>query len=102
MAKITVKLYGREYQVNCGPGEEDRLQELVGFVEGKMQEVAGRAGSTTESRLLMLTCLLLADELLEARRQIGEKALADEGLLIAAVEHLKQRVTHIASQVGRA
>lgn len=104
MSKLAISLYGREYFVNCDPGEEQRLQEIVKFVEGKMHKVAERAGSTTvtEPRLLMLTCLMLADELIEAR-QGGTKVLREnEDLLVAAVDHLRQRVAHIASQVGRA
>ncbi len=50
----------------------------------------------------MLTCLHLADELLEFRRKATEKAFKDEELLVAAVDHLRQRVVHVASQVARA
>jgi len=74
----------------------------VRFVESRMQQVAGRTGNTTELRLLMLTCLHLADELLEFRRKASEKAMKDEELFVAAVEHLRQRVIHVASQSGRA
>lgn len=102
MSKLAVTLYGREYFVSCDPGEETQLKDIVRFVEGRMQQVAGRAGNTTELRLLMLTCLHLADELLELRRKAMEKPLQDEDLLVAAVDHLRQRVVHIASQVGRA
>ncbi len=102
MSKIAVTLYGREYFVNCDPGEEARLQEIVKLVENKMQKVADRAGNTTEARLFMLTCLLLADEFLDIRRNTGNAIKQDEDLLVAAVNHLQQRVAHIASQVGRA
>lgn len=102
MTKIAISLYDREYFVNCDPGEESQLKDIVRFVEGRMQQVAGRSGSTTELRLLMLTCLHLADELLELRRVSAQKASKDEDLLVAAVDHLRQRVVHIASQVGRA
>lgn len=102
MSKLAISLYGREYFVNCGPGEESQLKDIVRFVEGRMQQVAGRAGNTTELRLLMLTCLHLADELLELRRNAAQKTVKDEDLLIAAVDHLRQRVVHIASQAGRA
>ena len=102
MSKLAISLYGREYSVNCDPGEESQLKDIVRFVEGRMQQVAGRAGNTTELRLLMLTCLHLADELLDLRRKSSQKSLKDEDLLVAAVDHLRQRVTHIASQVGQA
>ena len=102
MSKLAISLYGREYFVNCDPGEESQLKDIVRFVEGRMQQVAGRAGNTTELRLLMLTCLHLADELLELRQKGSQKVFKDEDLLVAAVDHLRQRVVQIASQVGRA
>lgn len=100
--KLAITLYGREYFVNCDSGEEAQLKEVVRFVESRMQQIATRSGNATELRLLMLTCLQLADELLESRRKASEKALKEEDLLIAAVDHLRQRVVHVASQVGRA
>lgn len=102
MSKVAIKLYNREYFVNCDEGEEDRLRELVAHIESKMRSVADRVGNTTEPRLLMLTCLSLADELLEVRRKAEESAVEDEELLVAAVEHLRDRVTQIAAQVGNA
>ncbi len=102
MSKVAIKLYGREYSVNCDPGQEDRLQQIVGHVERLMNEVADKAGNTTESRLLMLTCLRLADALFDARSKAEEFTLENEELLVAAVEHLNQRVSHVASMVGRA
>jgi len=102
MSKLVVTLYGKEYNVNCDPGQEDRLAEIVRFVEKSMEKVAGGVGNTTESRLLMLTCLHLADELIDNRRRAEQTALENEDLFVAAVEHLRNRVTHIASQVGSA
>lgn len=102
MSKLAITLYNREYFVNCKDGEEEQLKDIVRFVEGKMHQVSHRAGNTTELRLLMLTCLQIADELLDLRKAAAEKASQDEDLLVAAVDHLKQRVAHIASQVGRA
>ncbi len=102
MSKATITLYNREYTVNCGPGEEQRLGEIAALVEAKMQEVAGRVGNTTEARLLMLTCLTLADQLFELQRETSDARAKDEDLFVAAVEHLRQRVESIAGQVGRA
>ena len=102
MSKLAITLYGRDYTVNCDTGEEDRLQQIVKFVEGKMQEVASKIGNTTEPRLLMLTCLSLADQLFDVHQNARNSLIQDEDLMVAAVEHLRERVAHIASQVGRA
>ena len=108
MAKLTIKLFGKDYHVNCTEGEEDRLLDIVGYVDGKLKDIATRTGNNTvtESRLFMLTCLHLADELFDARTKASEAANAaaveQEDLLVTAVEHLSQRIAHIAGQVGRA
>lgn len=102
MSKRLVTLYGKEYNVNCDPGQEARLDEIVRFVENRMGKVAGGVGNATETRLLMLTCLHLADELLDLRRKAEHASLENEELFVAAVEHLQNRVAYIASQVGSA
>jgi cell division protein ZapA (FtsZ GTPase activity inhibitor) len=103
MAKIAIKLYGREYFVSCDPGEESRLQEVAKLVEGRMQKAAERAGTTvTDPHLLVITCLGLADELYDIRQNTDRIVRRDEDIMVAAVDHLRQRVAHIASQVGRA
>jgi len=100
--KLGITLYKREYVINCGPGEEARLQQVADLVQREMEAVAGRVGNPTEPRHLMLTCLSLADKLREARNRTANEFNKDEDLFIAAVAHLKQRVTELASQVGRA
>ena len=110
MSKVAITLYGREYFVSCDPGEEDRLREVVKLVENRMRKVAERAGSTiTDPRLFMLTCLGLADELYEQRQSLEKSQYSsdraqrqEEDLMVSAVDHLRQRVAEIASQVGRA
>jgi hypothetical protein len=67
-----------------------------------MEAVADKVGNTTEPRILMLTCLSLADKLLEARNLASGALIEQEDLFVAAVDHLKQRVTQFASSVGRA
>lgn len=100
--KLAINLYNREYVVNCGPGEEARLRQVADLVQREMKHVADNVGNSTEPRHLMLTCLSLADKLLEARAEAGNELNKQEDLFVAAVEHLKQRVTQLASASGRA
>ena len=100
--KLAITLSDREYIVNCGAGEEARLRQLVDMVQKEMEAVAGRVGNATEPRHLMLTCLSLADKLLEARNLANAQLTKQEDLFVAAVDHLKERVSQLASQVGRA
>jgi len=101
-SKVAITLYSREYIVNCDAGQESRLRQVVDLVQKEMEAVASRVGNQTEPRHLMLACLSLADKLLEARHMSNETLTKQEDLFIAAVDHLKQRVENLASQVGRA
>jgi cell division protein ZapA len=102
-SKIAIKLYGREYHVACAPQDQERLQYLASYVDEKMKKAAQGAGpSVTETRLFMLTCLTLVDELMEAKQKASQLRDDEESLYVAAVNHLAERITHIADQVGRA
>ncbi len=101
-SKVTVNLRGRDYVVACDQGEERRLAEIVKTVEAKLAQVDDKSGNPTETRLFMLTCLMLADELMEAKKAKSLAVLADEDLMVTAVDHLRQRVATIAQAVGRA
>lgn len=101
-AKLAIVLHGREYVVTCDAGEEKKLTEIVKLVDGKLREIAGKSVNATETRLFMLTCLLLADELIETRKNASAERKADEDLYVAAVEHLRARVIGISEQIGRA
>lgn len=100
--KVGITLHGRDYIIACDSGEEKKLAELVHLVDGKLAEVAGKGTNASETRLFMLTCLLLADELIETRKLIAEQRKADESLMVAAVDHLRDRVIGITAQIGKA
>ena len=102
MSKIAITLHQHEYVVNCDEGQEQRLRQVVELVQREMGAVADKVGNSTEPRHLMLTCLSLADKLLEAQNLANGELTKQEDLFIAAVDHLKERVTQLASQVGRA
>ncbi|HBM91042.1 MAG TPA: hypothetical protein DD400_04095 [Rhodospirillaceae bacterium] len=96
ISKVAIMLHGQEYIVTCGAGEEKKLGELVKFVDNKLSEAAKTGTNVTETRLFMLTCLLLADELLETRKAATQIRKDDESLMVAAVDHLRDRVLSIA------
>ncbi|MFA6279592.1 MAG: cell division protein ZapA [Bdellovibrionales bacterium] len=102
LAKVSVTLHGLEYIVACDAGEERKLAELVKLVDSKINEVAGKGTNASETRLFMLTCLLLADELIETRKLATTGRKSDEDLMVAAVNHLQGRVASIAALVGKA
>lgn len=100
MPNIDIELNGRSYSVSCGAGEEKRLLEVVAYVQNKMDEISQRLGNVNENRLLMLTTLLLADELTESKRSGKAAKSAEEDIMVKAVEHLGHRVARISERMS--
>ncbi|MEH6756502.1 MAG: cell division protein ZapA [Parasphingorhabdus sp.] len=62
MAQVKLEIGGRSFLVTCQDGEEEHLGKLGAIVDTKTREAGDPAG-LTESRMLLFTSLLLADEL---------------------------------------
>lgn len=63
MGQVTITLNGRTYSLACPDSEEERLHELVDHVRGKMDHLIGEFGQIGQDRLLLMSALLIADDL---------------------------------------
>lgn len=67
MPEAAVTLNGRVYRLACGEGEEARLQQLLRIVNEKLDKLVAEYGQVGEDRLFLMTAVLIADDMLEAR-----------------------------------
>ncbi|MEM8798780.1 MAG: cell division protein ZapA [Pseudomonadota bacterium] len=67
MGQVAVTIGGNNYTLNCRDGEEERLRRLAGYVDKKARDLNQTLGNLPESRMLLMSCMLIADELEEAR-----------------------------------
>ncbi len=116
MAEVTVNIKGRNYGIACDDGQEERIQELGKYINERLNAIAAAGAAATESHLLVLTSLVLADEVHELLEGNNTQAssgtgVSEEEQLIAqeeqqalgnAVEHLNQRVLKIANSLKEA
>ncbi len=75
MATINVDVNGKAYNLACADGEQDRLQELVAYINAKADYLTGQLGHVSENKLLLMVAVLIADELHEALEGKGEQGL---------------------------
>ena len=68
MGKVNVDIGGRTYPLSCRDGDEEHLAALAGDIADKADGLARTLGAMTESRLLLMAALMVADELYELRR----------------------------------
>lgn len=119
MRRVDFTLNGRGHSLNCEDGQEQRLLELAAYVDARMQELTGGAVGH-EVQNLIATCIVLADELMEARAEIkslraGQSPApiihpppapvstpVDEAKVVAAVDTLAKRIEDIAARLERA
>jgi cell division protein ZapA len=67
MTQVSVTLNERTYGLRCAAGEVDRLLELATYVKAKFDELQAAHGKVGDERLLMMTAIMIADELWDAR-----------------------------------
>ncbi len=66
MATVTVSVGGQSHTIGCGPGEEERVTELAEYVDSRAAELTAGAAQPTYNRLLLMTALMIADDLATA------------------------------------
>jgi cell division protein ZapA len=105
MAQVTVTINGRNYPVACRDGEEERIGELARYIDDKMRGFAEELGNVGETRLFLLTALVLADELGDAQAVTGRVRAgngAADGKLAAGLDNLAARLEAIATKLESA
>ena len=69
---LDVTILGREYRVACPPGEREALESAVGFVDGRMREIAGSSKNPSPERVAVMAALNIAHEFLAHRASHAE------------------------------
>ena len=109
MPQVSIQISNRTYELACGAGEEERVQELAAYVDEKVSALRTQLPGTPEVKLLVFAALLLAEESREARgiAKQAESARANatdnaDTLASALEELITSRVDKISKKVSGA
>ena len=69
MARISVRLLDREYQVACPPDQRTELLDSAEFLDARMREVRDSGTAVGLDRIAVISALNLANELIRLRRE---------------------------------
>jgi len=102
---LNIELNGKNYPVLCELGEEQRVIKSSEQVNKVIKELSAVSESVGEAKLLAMTCLLLADKLIEKNDIIEIKAsepnvnLNSEQLieLVNWIEKITARMNNVAN-----
>lgn len=104
MAEIKLVINNRTYDMACDDGQEDRIRQLASYVDGKITSIAQAGGSRNENHLLMLTSLVLADEIFDLKEsskgaKSAQEPSFDTEKAKALIDSLIERVEALSAQV---
>jgi cell division protein ZapA len=109
MPEVSVQIANRTYELACGDGEEERVQELAAYVDEKVANLRLQLPGAPEVKLLVFAALILADESREARgiAKAAETARASatdsaETLATALEDLITSRVDKMSKKVSGA
>ncbi len=111
MAQVSISINGRTYGISCQDGQEQRVTDLGHYVDARLKDIAAAGAAASESHLLVLTTLMLADEVFDLRDDVGslngqvqqvETNENEEALVIEAIDTLADRIDTIAKRIQSA
>ena len=98
MSQITITINSREYPIACEDGQELRIMQLADILDEKAKLLAADASQISESLLLAMVGLLLADEISELKK--GAPAVVnDTGKIKIAPDEMQSLDDSIAERV---
>ena len=113
MGQIQVSINNRSYAIACEDGQEQHAGRLARYVERKVAGLVEQVGQVGDARLLVMACLIVADELSEAELALAARPTetdanaasrlprAEESDLAGAIDGLAQRIEAIAARLER-
>jgi len=104
MPQVDIEVNGRAYRLLCEDGQEGRLRELAAYVDARLKQLTGGGKLGSDTQMMLMTCLVLADELQDvmAGRGIAPLSTVNEAEVAAAVDHVAQRIEEVAARLERA
>lgn len=109
MGLLDIQINGRRHQVQCGDGEEPRLRRLAAYIDSCAGKLVQQHGQLPDAKVLLLTSLLVADELSDAYEEIKrlKGQLADQGRrtekeAAQALDRVAERLEQLAAALETA
>ncbi len=111
MAEVNLNINGRNYGIACDAGQEKRVKDLGYYIDQRIKEISRAGAASNDSHLLILTALMLADEIFDLREEMaelsekvsdGEGVREEDALMVRAIDHLAERIDLIAGRIAKA
>lgn len=103
MAQVTITINSREYAIACEDGQEFRIMQLANILDEKAKLLTDGTNQISESMLLAMIGLLLADELSELKKNPipseSSKPAFDKELLAKSDTEMAEIINNLGNRL---
>jgi cell division protein ZapA len=101
MAQVNVDIAGRSYPLACREGDEPHLMALAAELGRKADSLTESLGPMSEARLLLMTALMVADELHDMRAGKAAPAAPSDPALETRLTALTARIQTLTARLDK-
>ena len=94
---VEISINNQIYKISCEEGQEEHILNLAKFINDELEKLVSSVGQIGEARLLLMTCLIIADKLKD------ESSLSnslDHDFLLEALQKITHRVETVADKIN--
>lgn len=95
----TVKIFGRDYPIASDQNPE-YIKRLAEFVDKKMNEMAQEGDSLSTSRIAVLACLNIADELMRTKNEKDKFIRLIDGRITKVAKMVEEKIANLQESVA--
>lgn len=99
-AQVSISIVGRTYEIACDEGQEQAVMALARDVDKRATELMRSVGQVGDARLLVMLALLMADEIGDMRRLLGQSDHPGDVRLAQGIEQMARRIEAMADKLG--
>jgi len=89
MAEVSITIKGRQYDIACDDGQEKRVTQLASYIDDKIKMIARTGSAYNEAHLMVLTSLVLADEIFDAKE--ATRACEEDDIDLKAIDSVEDK-----------
>jgi len=112
MSQVTIKIGGRSFDVVCQEGEENYLKTAAAMLDEEAQKLESAGARITESRMLLMAGLLLADRTAASEEKLSKtnntpfseapnsESMEFDSILDAKLKAAELEISNLKSQIS--
>tara|TARA_Y100000766_G_C18341521_1_gene335015 strand:- start:198 stop:506 length:309 start_codon:yes stop_codon:yes gene_type:complete len=93
---VEITINKQIYKIACDEGQEDHIKNLSLLINDEVEKLVSSLGQVGDARLLLMTCLIIADKLKEEPNKVVSEnydSLAEE------IKTITQRIELVADKL---